>query len=272
MAELPEIYKIANQMNDRIAMKSIAKIELLQEKCSNKSSEVLNERLRNSRITKVFNKGKWIFIAFENKEFISISVGMGGDIIYYEHDNDIPEKYQINVCFSDGTGFTIKYWWFGKFNIFSEDELKNDENTKDIGMSPFDEGFTVEYFANLLAGSKKQIKSFVLDQKNIGGIGNMYIHDILFLSKLHPKTKISDISEQQIKALYESIIHVLNKSRGLGAFAYENDFFGEKGRYDMDSFLIGYKKDKKCPACGETIIHIKTGSTTSFICPRCQVL
>lgn len=61
-----------------------------------------------------------------------------------------------------------------------------------------------------------------------------------------------------------------NLSREKGTFAFESDFFGQKGGFTMDYFLVGYKENQPCPVCGETIILIKTGSTSSFICPACQ--
>jgi len=78
------------------------------------------------------------------------------------------------------------------------------------------------------------------------------------------------MDENEIKLLYNSIMDILNLSREKGAFAYESDFFGQKGGYTIDYFLVGYKENQPCPVCGEKIISIKTGSTTSFICPACQ--
>jgi len=109
-----------------------------------------------------------------------------------------------------------------------------------------------------------------MDQKNVSGIGNMYMHDILFKARLHPQKKISDMDGEEIKLLYNSIKDILNLSQEKGAFAYESDFFGQKGGYTMDYFLVGYRENQPCPVCGETIISIKTGSTTSYICPACQ--
>jgi formamidopyrimidine-DNA glycosylase len=143
-------------------------------------------------------------------------------------------------------------------------------NTKDIAIDPFDERFTPEYFSSLLKGKKTQIKAFLMNQKNVGGIGNMYMHDILFNAGVHPQKKISDMNETDIKRVYNSIIGILNLSREKGTFAYEQDFFGRKGGYTMDDFLVGYKENKPCPVCGETIVSLKTGSTSSFICPVCQ--
>jgi len=77
-------------------------------------------------------------------------------------------------------------------------------------------------------------------------------------------------SEDEIKRLYNSIIEILNLSREKGAFAYESDFFGQKGGYTVEHFLVGYKENQPCPVYGERIVSIKTGSATSFICPACQ--
>ena len=75
-----------------------------------------------------------------------------------------------------------------------------------------------------------------------------------------------------VKLLYNSIMEVLNLSREKGSFAYENDFFGQKGGYNESDFLVGYRENQPCPVCGESIISIKTGSTSAFICPACQKL
>ena len=95
----------------------------------------------------------------------------------------------------------------------------------------------------------------MMNQKNVSGIGNMYMHDILFNARLHPKMKISDMNDDEIKLLYTSITDVLNLSLEKGTFAYESDFFGKKGGYTMDYFLVGYKENQPRPACKETIFQ-----------------
>ena len=100
----------------------------------------------------------------------------------------------------------------------------------------------------------------------------MYMHDILFKARLHPQKKISDLSKDEIKLLYHSIMELMNLSREKGTFAYESDFFGQKGGFGTDDFLVGYKEHKPCPVCGETIVSMKTGSTSTFLCPACQIL
>ncbi|NLX77148.1 MAG: Fpg/Nei family DNA glycosylase [Clostridiaceae bacterium] len=272
MAELPEITKLAGQMKDSLCGKTIQSVILLQEKCSNIPTDEFQKRVAGAKIKDVRNKGKWIITSLDNGENILLSLGMGADVLYFDNENNQAEKYQVKVAFSDGSGYTARFWWFGKFLLVSDAELPSEPNTKNIAIDPFDERFTPDYFLSLLKGKKTQIKAFLMDQSNVSGIGNMYMHDILFKARLHPKKKISDMNGDEIRLLYNSIKDILNLSREKGSFAYESDFFGQKGGYTMDYFLVGYKENQPCPVCGETIVSIKTGSTASYICPECQKL
>lgn len=272
MAELPEIVKLSSQMKDTLCGKTIKMVTLLQEKCANIPSDEFQKRVKGANITHIYHKGKWIVTVLSNGENILLSLGMGADIFYFEKEGNESDKYQIKVLFEDGSGYTTRFWWFGKFLLVSDHELTSESNTKDIGIDPFDEKFTLDYFKSLLKGKKTQIKAFLMNQKNVGGIGNMYMHDILFKARLHPQKKISDMSEEDVELLYTSIMDVLNLSRKKGTFFYESDFFGQKGGYTMDDFLVGYKENQPCPVCGDTIVSIKTGSTSTFICPSCQTI
>jgi formamidopyrimidine-DNA glycosylase len=270
MAELPEITKLAGQMRDTLRGKSVKTITLLQEKCANIPPDEFQRRIAGAKITDTRNKGKWIITTLDNGENFLLSLGMGADILFFENEKSETDKYQVKVLFTDGSGYTTRFWWFGKFLLVSDQELASEPNTKDIAIDPFDERFTFEYFTSLLKGKKTQVKAFLMNQKNISGIGNMYMHDILFKARLHPQRKISDMSGDEIRLLYDSIVDLLNLSREKGAFSYESDFFGQKGGFTMDYFLVGYKENQPCPACGEMIVSIKTGSTSTFICPTCQ--
>lgn len=272
MAELPEITKLAGQMNTALCGKAVNNIILLQGKCANVTQDEFQKRVAGAKITNIYHKGKWIMTSLGNGENILLSLGMGADVIYFENEKDEQEKYQVKVLLDDGSGYTARFWWFGKFLLVSDEDLASEPNTKDIAIDPFDEQFSRAYFTSLLRGKKMQIKSFLMDQKNVGGIGNMYMHDILFKACLHPKKKISDMNEQDVTALYQSILDILNLSREKGAFSYESDFFGQKGGFSADDFLVGYRENKACPVCGEVIVSVKTGSTSSFICPKCQKL
>jgi len=273
MAELPEITKMTTQMNETLAGKTIKTLTLLQEKCLNISIDDFKKRAEGASIVEVIHKGKWMITRLSNDEHILLSVGMGADVLYFENENDEPEKYQVKVLFTDDTGYTARFWWFGHYFLAHKTELANEPKTKDIAIDPFDEKFTLEYFQNLLSGKRTQVKSFLMNQKNVGGIGNMYMHDILFKAGLHPQKKISDLNPTDIERLYNSILEILNFSRSIGAFSYEKDFFGQEGNFSIEHFHVGYKENNEpCPVCTQPIEQIKTGSTSSFICPACQKL
>jgi len=124
----------------------------------------------------------------------------------------------------------------------------------------------------LLRGRRGAIKQFLLNQKNLAGIGNAYIHDILFLAKLHPFRAIPTLSGREIKALHKAIVDIFSKSIKLGGAFWEYNIYGRKGRYDAECLLIGYREGKPCPVCGTSVEKIRTGSTPGFVCPKCQKL
>jgi len=138
-----------------------------------------------------------------------------------------------------------------------------------LGIDAYDkEKFTLDRFIELLNNRKGTIKSFLLNQKNIAGIGNVYIQDILFMAKLHPQRKISEIALNEKKKLFNVIKHNLAKAIECRGLAYEKDIYNKPGQ--MKTFLIGYAEGKPCPECKTKIQKIKTGNTSSYICPTCQ--
>jgi formamidopyrimidine-DNA glycosylase len=270
--ELPELTVLAQQMNKELAGKRISIVEVANPKCLNVPYERFKKNIVGKTVKSVENRGKWLFIKLGSDHTLLFNPGMGADVIHFKAGDKLPEKYNIKFTFSDKAGFTIRVWWFCYLHLMPSDKISEHKLAGKLGMSPLDKQFTVDYFKNMLRGKKGNIKSFLLDQKNIAGIGNVYIQDTLFLAKLHPQRNISSLSDKEIEALYKSMQSVLKESIKLGGLAYEKDFYGNKGRFGMDQFKVGYKEGKPCPICGTTIQKIKTGSTSTFICPKDQPL
>jgi formamidopyrimidine-DNA glycosylase len=272
MPELPEITVISRQMNKEIRGKRILDIEAKQPKNLNMPVAQFSKTAKSKVVTNVSSKGKWIFIKLDSAYYMLINRGMNADLLYFTPNQKPPEKYQFKLTFSDKTGFTIQFQWFGYIHLMPEKELTKHKLTGRLGITPTDKKFTPERFEKLLANRKARVKNFLLNQKNIAGIGNVYIQDILFEAKLHPNQEISTLSEKEIANLYKAIQTTLNRSIQLGGLAYEKDFYGQKGKFTANEFLVGYKTGKPCPTCKTPIIKIKTGSTSSYICPKCQQL
>lgn len=182
----------------------------------------------------------------------------------------MPGNRQSAVLFEDGSAFSQHFWWFGYVHAVKTAELASHAMTAALGLDPLDDGeFTLDAFEKLLEEKKRSaIKTVLMDQKNIAGIGNVYIQDILFAARVHPLRTTGDLSPAERTALYDAILLQLRHALELGGLAYEKDLYGQPGRFK--DFLVGYREGKPCPVCGTLIQKIRTGSTSSFICPTCQ--
>jgi formamidopyrimidine-DNA glycosylase len=271
MPELPEIFVIANQMNDVLPGKAVAGVEIRQPKNLNIPADEFEGAVVGKTFGRVEPRGKWIFAELEPGYRLLINLGMGGDLIYFESEEDLPENYQFKLSFDDGTGFTARFYWFGYIHLVESEHPEDHKMTRDLGPSPVADDFTLERFLALAEKKRRSgVKSFITNQKNIAGIGNVYAQDILFVPKLHPLRKVETLSDDERVALYDAIRKVVNESIGLGGLKYEKDFFGVSGRYSGEHMLVAYKEGEPCPECYTAIEKIKTGTTASYICPKCQ--
>jgi len=266
MPEVPEITCRANEMNRELPGKIIRSIEVIQPKCLNLTPDVFSASVQGAKIELVTHHGKWIKIRTD-RGWILINLGMGGEILLAER-NRIPDKYRLVFDFEDQTCLAINFWWFGYVHFCKLEEIDLHPMLSKLG--PDILSLSESDFSTLLTGQKGKVKSFLLDQSKVAGIGNAYIHDILFLARLHPNRPVASLSETEIHELFQAIQNGLRPSLAKGGAFYELNLYGEKGGFLMEDILIGYRENAPCPYCGASIQKIKTGSTSSFICPTCQ--
>jgi formamidopyrimidine-DNA glycosylase len=266
MPELPEVASRAREMNDELAGRIIKDIEVLQPKCLNVSKKWFTESLKGAKLKGTTYHGKWIFTE-TTKGYLLINMGMGGELLLVDRKN-MPEKWRIAFDFKDGSTLAVNFWWFG-YTHYASDLSKHKMSSK-LGPNALD--LKRGEFRELLAKRKGAVKSFLLNQERIAGIGNAYVHDILFLAGLHPLRTIDTLSDDEVEALWRGIQKGLKPAlRKRGAF-YERDLHGKKGGFKFKDILVGYREGEPCPTCNDSIVKIKTGSTSSFICPKCQPL
>lgn len=266
MPELPEITILARQMKDELVGKTVADVAVLQPKILNVSEASFREALTGAQLVDVRHHGKWI-VTETTQGWLMLSLGMGGEILLFR-DDQFPEKRQLVLAFTDDTYLVVSFWWFG-YAHYAE-HLEDHDMTAKLGPNALD--LTVGEFRALLQGRRGGIKSFLLDQGHIAGIGNVYVQDPLFLAKVHPLRKIDSLSDAEIEALWRALRDTLQSSIDLGGSAWEMDSYGKKGRWGEEQLVIAYQEGKPCPVCGTAVIKIKTGSTSTFICPQCQAL
>lgn len=270
MPELPEATNLARQMDRELRGRRVARIDVIQPKCLNVPPEEFARLLLHAQVNRVTSRGKWIFMDLEPGAMLLLNLGMGGEALFHPKGEPLPGNRQSAVLFEDGCAFSQHFWWFGYVHAVKTAELASHAMTAVLGLDPLDDGeFTLDAFEKLLVEKKRSaIKTVLMDQKNIAGIGNVYIQDILFAAGLHPLRKTADVRASERHILYAAIRSQLGKALELGGLSDEKDLYNQPGRFN--NFLIGYREGKPCPVCGTLIQKIRAGSTASFICPHCQ--
>jgi formamidopyrimidine-DNA glycosylase len=271
MPEFPEIFTLSKQMNKELSGCTIKEVQVLQEKCINLPTRTFVEMLQGRSVEQVTSRGKWVFARFDHGVWLLLNLGMGGDTLLHDNSVTLPNKYQLRIDWQDGRVLTVGFWWFGYAHAVDGAGLSNHKMTAGLGLTPIrDAAFTEQRYLLLLQGRKGAVKNFLMNQKNIAGIGNVYIQDILFRARLHPLRELQSLTTNDKVFLYHSIMQTLTEAVQLRGLAFEKDMYGRPG--GIREFLVGYRQGEACPVCGTTIEKIKTGSTASYICPNCQRL
>ena len=264
MPELPEIRILAGQMHKDLVGRTIAGLEILQPKCLNLAEDKFRAALVAARIRSVAPHGKWLKVE-TSQGWLLLNLGMGGEILLVTRAT-LPEKHRLVFDFDDDTCLAVNFWWFGSVHYVKQ--LHEHQQVSALG--PDVMSLTLDDFCALLRGRRGGVKSFLLDQKRMAGIGNVYAQDPLFKARIHPLRAINTLSDDEIQALYHAIRETLQESIDHGGAAYELNLYGEHGGWDNSFLLVAYREGEPCPTCGTKIEKIKTGSTSTHICPSCQ--
>jgi formamidopyrimidine-DNA glycosylase len=269
--ELPEILKVSKQMEDILIGKKIDDIILAEQSRSilkqgmsnldNRQNDILN-----STIKKIAPKGKWIFLEFENNNFLMFGEIIG-KFLYFEKGKSLPQKFHVLFQFDDGTSLTFQSSLYAFLTVATEEEKNLHKYAGRIGLSPNEKDFTLDYFNRILVqNEKKPIKALLNLQDQISGLGNAYINDILFEAQIHPKRKVSDINQLEKGNLYNSIVKIVTTAIELGGSIGEYDLYGNPGKYSR----IMDKNTPICIKCGEKIVKENVLGSSSYYCPNCQ--
>ena len=264
MPELPEIYVMARDMRKELVGRTFGDIEVLQPKCLNVSVDDFQAGLNGMEIRDVTPRGKWVRVALSDG-WLLLCLGMGGEILLTDRDH-LPEKHRIIFDFRDGASLAVNFWWFGYAHYTPT--LADHKMTAELGPNALD--LSLDEFRALLDGRKGAIKTFLLDQKRVAGIGNVYVQDPLFKARIYPLRSIASLSDAEIAALWTALRETLQQSIDQGGSAWEQNLYGAKGQWDQRFMHILHLEGQPCPVCGTIIENIKTGSTHTRVCPVCQ--
>lgn len=268
MPELPEIASRAREMQEHLTGRKITAVDVIQPKCLNESPDIFRGHILGGVIRSTTNRGKWILTELD-RGWLLLNLGMGGELLLVDQKN-LPVKYRLKFDFADGNCLTVNFWWFGYSHFCSPQGINDHPQVSKLGKNALN--ITAEDLAVILGQRKTAIKTILLNQTCIAGIGNAYIHDILFLARLHPLRSANSLSANEKVDLIEAIHRGLEPSLEKGGAFYELNLFGEKGGFKIEDILVGYREGQPCPVCHTSILKIKTGSTSSYLCPACQLI
>ena len=271
MPELPDIVILARSMNQGLVNRAIVDAVVNQPKCLNTSPRSFHRAVKGRTFTSCHQRGKWVLAELDDKWTLAFNLGMGGEI-HLHHSIEIhdPKRERIMFYLDNGDQLWVHFWWFGHVHLVPKDDFSNHRQLKELGPEPLADDFTQEKLTSMFKSRRGRIKSYLLDQRFIAGIGNVYVQDILFKAKLHPDRKLNTLTIQEVTSLYASMRKTLLKSIEKGGLAYERDFYGNRGRFSEGDFLVAYKTGKPCPQCSTPVEKIRIGSTASYIYPLCQ--
>jgi formamidopyrimidine-DNA glycosylase len=264
--ELPEITVFARDMRKELIGRTITGIEVLQPKCLNVSVDEFQAALTGAEIRGVTPRGKWLQVE-TTRGWLLVGLGMGGEILLTDREH-LPEKHRLIFDLDDTTCLAVNFWWFGYAHYALD--LSDHPMTARLGPNALD--LTLDEFRALLRGRRGAIKPFLLNQKRIAGIGNVYVQDPLFKAGVHPLRPIDTLSDDEVAALWRALRETLQESIDHGGSAWEMNLYGEKGGWGERFLLVGYREGEPCPRCGTPVEKVKTGSTSSYVCPACQLL
>jgi formamidopyrimidine-DNA glycosylase len=236
-----------------------------------------------AKITGLKRIGKGLIIELDNDYVLAVHLKMTGQLIYSDSKTKnillsvkvggatLPSKYS-HVIFTLDNGAFLYYndlRQFGWVKVLKKDEVMQVPFFKEMGPEPLKD-LTLEKFRKIILDSNLAVKVLLMDQKKIGGIGNIYANDALFEARIDPRRKAKTLSTGEIEILYKSILKILQKALDYGGSSDENfvNALGQEGNYQKHALVYG-REGERCRGCDGIVQKIKLGGRGTFFC-SCQ--
>lgn len=272
MPELPEVETVKETLKGLVLHKKINKVTVLYPNIvGNVTIEEFTSSLKNEIICDIRRRGKWLVFELSNYYLLS-HLRMEGKYIIRENTDSIEKHEHVIFTFTDHSELRYKDTRkFGRMHLIKKEELATCKALSNVGMEPFDQNLTEEYLLEKYQNKKLPIKTLLLDQSIIAGIGNIYADEILFLCHINPVRESSSITKEEamniIKYTKEVLMHAI-ESGGTTIRSYESSE-GVHGRFQQE-LLVHNKKGELCSICNHDIVKIVVGGRGTYYCPICQ--
>ena len=285
MPELPEVEMVRQQLADKLIGKEIAAIEVRALKAVGDDSGYA-DALVGKKITDLTRAGKYLFFSLSDDEYLIAHLRMTGRMIFQPTESDAqiggghslsgklpkqPHKHtRIIVSFTDGSH--LYYNDMRKFGYMKRaTEAEVAEQKRDLGVEPIAEAYTFELFKEVFSGRKTSAKAALLKQKDIAGLGNIYVDEACWRAQIRPDRIAGKLNEDELHRLYEATTSVLEDAISHGGTTFRDyvDTGGENGNFTDELAVFG-REGQKCPRCGEVIEKSRVAGRGTHICPGCQ--
>ncbi len=286
MPELPEVETLKLGLQKYLVGRKIEDIKILVPKIfQGNTKDVIG-----AKVVDIKRVGKGLIVELDNDFDLVVHLKMTGQMIYRGKETknvvlskkaggEVPSKYSHVIFFLDKDA---KLYYndlrrFGYIKVIKKSEVKSLPFFKEMGPEPYNnpdfgqKTLSLKGFQSVLEKSGLPVKVILMDQKKIGGIGNIYANEALFLSSINPKRKAKDVTKDEIALLYKSIYKVIDKGLRFGGSSDENfvNVLGQDGQYQQYFLAYGQEKEK-CSICGGIIEKIQLGSRGTYFCPKHQ--
>jgi formamidopyrimidine-DNA glycosylase len=277
MPELPEVETVCRGLNQVTSGLIIKQAQILLSRTvaypNNDSS--FQADIQGQKIITWHRRGKYL-LAELSHGWLGVHLRMTGQLLWLKNDVSLHKHTRVRLFFADNQELRFvdtrtfgKMWLVNKF--LPPQEIIT--GLQKLGVEPFSDDFSVDYLREKFNKSRRQIKTVLLDQTVVAGVGNIYADESLFMSGIHPTTPANKLTLEQITRLRLSIIDVLQKSIDAGGTTF-SDFLqitGVNGNYGGIALVYG-RKGEPCHVCGTNIDKIKLGGRSSHFCPQCQTI
>lgn len=272
LPELPEVETVRRGLNRLVKRKVIEKVKVTYAPMIKTGVAAFCQDLIGQEILDVDRRGKYLLIYLTDHVLIS-HLRMEGKYNFFP--DQVPASKHFHAFFTFSDGSTLVYQdvrKFGTMELLGKADVEAYFLSRKIGPEPTEEDFDLEEFAKKLAKSKKPIKSHLLDQSLVAGLGNIYVDEVLFRAQVHPGQASNQLSAEQVTSLRQATIEVLQlgiEKGGSTIRTYKNAL-GLDGT--MQDYLQVYgKTGQTCPRCQTEIVKIQLGGRGTHFCPTCQV-
>lgn len=271
MPELPEVETVRRGLEKLILGKKISSIEIRYPKMIKTDLDEFQNEVPGQEIQSMGRRGKYLLFYLTDKVLIS-HLRMEGKYFYYP--DQVPERKHAHVFFQFEDGATLVYEdvrKFGTMELLAPELLDAYFVSKKLGPEPTEQDFDLEIFIGALKKSKKPIKSHLLDQTLVAGLGNIYVDEVLWRAKVHPASPSQSLKRAEAKAIHEQTIAVLGQAveKGGSTIRTYTNAFGEDGTM-QDFHQVYNKAGQACSRCGSIIEKIQLGGRGTHFCPKCQ--